>query len=163
MFSIKNFNLQYALTARVELQTDFRYQNKLSCWKVAPAPCSLILSIIIIIQGNLREKREIPKKWGFRREKMWFGFTKNALVNEIKRKSDLAVQNQDYREEKLWSKRFGFFFSKPNHSSAPAAHSRGTDILACLSWTGSHSVLSSTRSTTTFMIRELTRSKNSGK
>ena len=48
---------------------------------------------------------------------MWFGFTKNALMNEIRRKSDLAVQNQDDREEKLWWKRFGFFFSKPNHSS----------------------------------------------
>ena len=36
---------------------------------------------------------------------------------KLEEKSDLAVQNQDYREEKLWSKRFGFFFSKPNHSS----------------------------------------------
>ena len=47
---------------------------------------------------------------------------------KLEEKSDLAVQNQDYREEKLWSKRFGFFFSKPNHSSAPAAHSRGKQI-----------------------------------
>ena len=56
----------------------------------------------------------------------------NAPVNEIRGKSDLAVQNQTVRIVKLCWERFGYFFSKPNHSSAPAVHSARTNTFACL-------------------------------
>ena len=64
------------------------------------------------------EKRERFLKSGASAEKRCDLALRRMLSwMKLKEKSDLAVQNQDYREEKLWSKRFGFFFSKPNHSS----------------------------------------------
>ena len=44
----------------------------------------------------------------------------------------MAVQNQTVRIVKLCWERFGYFFSKPNHSSAPAVHSARTNTFACL-------------------------------
>ena len=56
----------------------------------------------------------------------------NAPVNEIRRKNDLAVQNQAVRIVKLWWERFGYFFSKPNHSSAPVVSCARTNTFTCL-------------------------------
>ena len=56
----------------------------------------------------------------------------NAPVNEIRGKSDLAVQNQTVRIAKLWWERFGYFFSKPNHSSAPVVPCARTNTFTCL-------------------------------